>query len=51
MLTRKIGFSLLNEEIDFAELDSVKILEMKPESLEDIGENIKEIISDVAHLF
>ena len=51
MLTRKIGFSLFDDEIDFAELDSVKILEMKPEALEDIGENIKEIISDVAHLF
>jgi HD-GYP domain-containing protein (c-di-GMP phosphodiesterase class II) len=51
MLTRKIGFSLFNEEIDLAGLDSVKILQMKPESLEDIGENIKEIISDVAHLF
>ena len=52
MLTRKIGFSLFDDdEIDFAELDSVQILEMKPEALEDIGENIKEIISDVAHLF
>ena len=51
MLTRKIGFSLFDDEIDFAELDSAKILEMKPEALEDIGENIKDIISDVAHLF
>lgn len=51
MLTRKVGFSLFDDEIDFAELDSVQILKMKPESIEDIGENIKEIISDVAHLF
>ena len=51
MLTRKIGFSLFDDDIDFAELDSVKILKMKPETIEDIGEKIKEIISDVAHLF
>ena len=51
MLTRKIGFSLFDDEIEFAELDSVQILKMKPESIEDIGENIKEVISDVAHLF
>jgi len=51
MLTRRIGFSLFDDEIDFAELDSAQILKMKPESIEDIGENIKDIISDVAHLF
>ncbi|CAB1071870.1 hypothetical protein D1AOALGA4SA_1365 [Olavius algarvensis Delta 1 endosymbiont] len=51
MLTRKIGFSLFDDDIDFAELDSVQILQMSPEKVEDIGENVKEIISDVAHLF
>jgi putative nucleotidyltransferase with HDIG domain len=51
MLTRKIGFSLFDDEIDFAELPSARILKMEPETIEGIGENIKEIISDVAHLF
>jgi len=51
MLTRKIGFSLFDDEIDLAELASAQILKMEPETLEDIGENIKHIISDVAHLF
>jgi len=51
MLTRKIGFSLFDDEFDFAALESVLILKIKPGKLEEIGENIKEIISDVAHLF
>jgi len=51
MLTRKIGFSLFDNDINFAELDSVQILQINPEKVEDIGENVKEIISDVAHLF
>lgn len=51
MLTRKIGFSLFDDEIDFAELASAQILKMEPKTIEDIGENIKQVISDVAHLF
>ncbi len=51
MLTRKIGFSLFDDEIDFAELASAQILKMEPATIEDIGENIKQVISDVAHLF
>jgi len=51
VLTRKIGFSLFDDDSNFAELDSVQILQVNPERVEDIGENVKEIISDVAHLF
>jgi putative nucleotidyltransferase with HDIG domain len=51
MLTRHIGFSLHGDEINFAALESALILKIKPASLEEIAENIKEIISDVAHLF
>jgi len=51
MLTRPIGFSLFEEEIDFAELRSAKILKLEPEKVEGIGEEVKSIISDVAHLF
>ena len=51
MLTRNIGFSLIEDEIDLAELESIQILKLEPATIEGIGENIKQIISDVAHLF
>jgi putative nucleotidyltransferase with HDIG domain len=51
MITRRIGFSLFEDEIDFAELESAQIMKMEPETIEEIGEKIKQIISDVAHLF
>jgi HD-GYP domain-containing protein (c-di-GMP phosphodiesterase class II) len=51
MLTRQIGFSLFKEKIDFAELPSAQILKLEPDQVEAIGEEVKSIISDVAHLF
>ena len=51
MLTRQIGFSLFEEEINFAEIPSAQILKLKPEQIEGIGAEVKTIISDVAHLF
>ena len=51
MLTRKIGFSLFEEEIDLAELQSLQILKLEPEEVEGIGEEVKSIIAEVAHLF
>ena len=51
MLTRQIGFSLFEEKIDFAELQSAQILKLEPAKVEGIGEEVKSIISDVAHLF
>lgn len=51
MLTRAIGYSLFDDDQDFNELDSAKYLEMDPETLNGIGEEIKNIIQDVAHLF
>ena len=51
MLTRRIGFSLFEEEVDFTELPSATILKMEPAQLEGVGEEVKTIISDVAHLF
>lgn len=50
-LTRKIGFSLFDDAIDFAQLESAQILEMKPDALDELGEQIKQITADVAHLF
>jgi HD-like signal output (HDOD) protein len=51
MLTRTIGYSLFEDEVDFNELDSAKFLEMDPDTLSGIGEEIKNIIQDVGHLF
>ena len=51
MLTRQIGFSLFEEDVDFAELPSATALKLQPEQIEGIGEEVKSIISDVAHLF
>ena len=51
MLTRNIGFSLFENEVDFAELPSAQILKLEPAKVEAIGEEVKSIISDVAHLF
>jgi HD-like signal output (HDOD) protein len=51
MLTRTIGYSLFEDEVDLNALDSAKFLQMDAETLDQIGENVKAIIQDVAHLF
>lgn len=51
MLTRNIGYSLFDDEVELSELDSAKFLEIEPEKLEEIGAKIKVIIQDVGHLF
>ena len=51
MLTRHLGFSLFEDEVDFAELQSSQLLKIAPETIESIGEELKQIILDVAHLF
>jgi HD-like signal output (HDOD) protein len=50
-LTRKIGFSLIEDETDIAELDAAKILSVTWGSLDDVGEQVKQTIQGVAHLF
>jgi hypothetical protein len=51
MLTRRLGFSLFEDDVDFAQLQSAQILKLAPETVESIGEELKQIIQDVAHLF
>ena len=51
MLTRRLGFSLFEDEVDFAELQSAQLLKIAPETIESIGEELKQILQDVAHLF
>lgn len=51
ILTRTIGFSLFDEEVDLNELNSAKFLKMDADILGQIGEEVKGIIQDIAHLF
>ena len=51
MLTRKIGFSLIEDDIQVSELNSAKRLAVQSETIDDIGEQVKQIIQNVAHLF
>ena len=51
MLTRNIGYSLFEDEADLNALDSAKFLQMDADTLGQIGEDVKGIIQDVAHLF
>ena len=52
LLTCKIGYSLvINEDIDFEEVDSARLLKLDNDKIEVIGQEAKTIISDVAHLF
>lgn len=51
ILTRRIGFSMFEEEVDFAEVQSAQILKLEPDKIEAFGEEVKSIMSDVAHLF
>ena len=51
ILSRHIGFSMFESEIDFAEVQSARILKLDPDKIEAIGEEVKGIMSDVAHLF
>jgi HD-like signal output (HDOD) protein len=51
ILTRQIGLSLFEVDVDFAEVESAKILKLEPDQIETFGEEVKSIIADVAHLF
>jgi HD-GYP domain-containing protein (c-di-GMP phosphodiesterase class II) len=51
MLVRTIGYSLFEDDVDFNELDSAKFLQMDAAALGQIGDEVKSIIQDVAHLF
>jgi putative nucleotidyltransferase with HDIG domain len=51
MLTRTIGYSLFDNDVDLNQLNSAEFLQIEPKKLEEIGAEIKLIIQDVAHLF
>ena len=50
-LSRKIGYSLFDGEFEFEEIESAGLLKLDAEKLEGVCNEVKEIISDVAHLF
>ncbi len=51
LLTRKIGFSLIKDDIEVSVLDSAKRLAVPPETINAIADQVKQIIQNVAHLF
>jgi putative nucleotidyltransferase with HDIG domain len=51
MLTRNIGYSLFDHEVDLVELESAKLLEIDANALENIGEEVKGIIRDLKDTF
>ena len=52
MMTRTLGYSLYSDkDINFEELAAVQLLKIDPGSLPAIGEEVKNIVSEVAHLF
>ena len=51
MLTRNMGYSLFGNEIDIAELESAKLLEIDADALDKIGEEVKKIIRDLEDTF
>ncbi len=52
MLTRKIGYSLFNdEELDLEELESRKLLKMSVDDLEAIGAGVRKVVVSAAKAF
>ena len=52
MLTRSLGYSLYSDkDLNLEELPSVQLLKIEPEILLKTGEDVKQIVSEVAHLF
>ncbi len=51
IITRCTGFSPFEDEVDLNELQSAQILKIEPETIESFGEELKQIMRDVAHLF
>ena len=50
-LTRKIGLSLFDGDFEIEEVESAALLKLDAETLEGVTEEVKEVVSDVAHLF
>ena len=51
MITRKIGLSLFDGEFEIGDVESAALLKLDAEMLEGVGEEVKKVVSDVAHLF
>ncbi len=52
ILTRTIGFSPTDgEEVTFSEIESAKLLEITPEILGEVSDELKTIMQDTKHIF
>jgi putative nucleotidyltransferase with HDIG domain len=50
LLTRKTGYSFFDDEIDLAELNSAKILEIDPKAFDGISEEVKTIVDELKNI-
>ena len=50
-LTRKIGYSLFDNDIELSGLESANLLELDSDTLENIGEETIKIMHETAHAF
>ena len=50
-LTRNIGFSLHKNKTELSELKSAQRLNLTPEKIEEFEGKLKEVLSEVSHLF
>jgi putative nucleotidyltransferase with HDIG domain len=50
-LTRNIGFSIQKGQTNLSESPAAKLLKLTPEKIEDFEAKLKELLSDVSHLF
>jgi len=50
-MARKIGYSIFNGEVDLSELESVKLLNIDPKTLNPISEEIKKMMQNTAPPF
>jgi HD-like signal output (HDOD) protein len=51
MLTRRIGFSLMEDETDLSTLEAARILKLNAALIDQVGNEVQQIIQSVAHLF
>ena len=50
-IARKIGYSIFDDEVDLLKLKSAELLQIDQDTLAAIGEEVKNMIQDTAHIF
>jgi hypothetical protein len=50
-LTRNIGFSVHKGKTDLSELEAARLMKLTPEKIEAFEEKLKDLLTDISHLF